>query len=263
MADVDVNDIISSLRQEFIEDASDRLTGLNNLLDDAEKGGAFLDEPLTLLKRDVHSLKGQAGVFGFPSIGQLMHALEDYLEMASEISVSLIPDMRKFLDAAADSVDQGEDLNEDAVAKICASVYSQTRPAMASDQEQRDIPVLLVMARGTQRTVVGRELISCGFRVVTASDPFEAIRTATSIHPLLAVVNREMAGISGVELACVFRAIGTLASCKFIVLTSDDPEKVTASGVPADTAVIRKGTEFFSAMTEQLIDWGYFGDLSG
>lgn len=262
MAVSDVDDFMQELRREFLEDAADRMNHINGLLDDAEKKGVIEDESYTILKRDVHSLKGQAGVFDFPSITRLMHALEDHLEMASEISVAVVPDVRKFIDAASDVLESGRNLDEETLSKLCASLSTVAQPDIEG-QEVRDIPVLLVMSRGTQRTLVGKELVSCGFRVITADDPFEAIRTAVGVTPRIAIINRELGGLSGLELINMFHVVRSLEHCRMILLTSDKDVDGMAAELADGTRIIRKGPTFFADLTEQLIDWGFFGEIGG
>jgi len=260
MSEMNVDNILAELRLEFLEDAGDRFENIYTKLNEVEKNAESLDESLRSIKRDVHTLKGQAGPFGFPSITRIMHSLEDFFEMTHEMSPARFPDVRKFIDAAANILDRQQDPGEDITANICANL-PHTAQGISEGQVIRDVPALLVMPRGTQRTLVGKELASCGFRVVTAENPYDAIHTGIDVRPKFAIINRGMKDISGVELANVFKAIGTLSSCRVIVLTSDDDLGDIVSELPHGTVAIHKGADFFGELGEQLIEWGLFGDI--
>jgi len=189
-----------------------------------------------------------------------MHSLEDYFEMAHEMSVARLPDIRKFIDATSNILEQRKDPGEEATAKICANL-PHTAQAISEGQVVRDVPALLVMPRGTQRTLVGKELASCGFRVITAGNPYDAIHTGIDVNPRFAIMDRGMKDISGVELANVFKAIGALSSCRVIVLSSDDDLGNIASDLPAGTVAIHKGPDFFSDLSSRLLEWGFFGEV--
>ncbi len=257
---MNVDNILEELRLEFLEDGGDRIENIYQNLNEVEKNAGAFDESLRSIKRDVHTLKGQAGPFGFPSITRIMHSLEDFFEMTHEMSVARFPDIRKFIDAAANILEQQEDPGEEATAKICANM-PHTAQLISEGQVVRDVPALLVMPRGTQRTLVGKELASCGFRVVTAGNSYDAIHTGIDVGPKFAIINRGMKDISGVELVNVFKAISALDSCRIIILTSDDELDDIVAELPAGTAVIHKGAEFFSDLTTQLIEWGFFGEI--
>lgn len=74
---------MSNVRDEFIAEAQEIIEGLSRdllLLDQAQKDGREDPALLNEVFRGVHTLKGIAGMFGFPRVGGVAHGLEDLLD---------------------------------------------------------------------------------------------------------------------------------------------------------------------------------------
>ena len=257
----DIEQVIAELRIEFIEDAIDHIERSYELIDEAEKNNDKIDENMLRIKRNIHSLKGQGGSFGFPSITRIMHNLEDFFETSYEFGAEQLAQIRQFFDVVSDILEAGEDLPEDDLRATMARLRARAQ-SFGSGQELKDIPALLVMGSGVQRSLVGKELVSCGFRVVTSDDPVGAIDVALSALPKFAIINKLLPGVSGVELSNVFTAIKALADCKIIILTSDDDVKQVEKIVSKDTVILHNDESFYEKLTDQLIDWGLFGEIA-
>lgn len=67
--------------------------------------------------------------------------------------------------------------------------------------------------------VWGLYLRSCGFDVLTAADGFEAVESATAAVPDLAVVDLELPGLSGFEVARALRQDARLKHIPLIAAT--------------------------------------------
>ena len=66
------------LRQVNLAESEERLVTMESAILDLERDPAN-DSPIEALQRDAHTLKGNAGIFGFDSIAHLAHAFEDAL----------------------------------------------------------------------------------------------------------------------------------------------------------------------------------------
>src|ERR1700733_9044989 len=66
------------LRQVHIAESEERLTTMESAILDLERDPENAD-PIETLQRDAHTLKGNAGIFGFDALAQLAHAFEDAL----------------------------------------------------------------------------------------------------------------------------------------------------------------------------------------
>ena len=66
------------LRQVHLAESEERLVTMESAILDLERNPES-EAPIEALQRDAHTLKGNAGIFGFDSIAQLAHAFEDAL----------------------------------------------------------------------------------------------------------------------------------------------------------------------------------------
>jgi two-component system chemotaxis sensor kinase CheA len=66
------------LRQVHLAESEERLVTMESAILDLERNPES-EGPIEALQRDAHTLKGNAGIFGFDSIAQLAHAFEDGL----------------------------------------------------------------------------------------------------------------------------------------------------------------------------------------
>ena len=66
------------LRRVHAAESEERLSTMESAILDLERDPTN-PEPIEALQRDTHTLKGNAGIFGFDSIAQLAHAFEDAL----------------------------------------------------------------------------------------------------------------------------------------------------------------------------------------
>src|ERR1044071_4600521 len=90
-------------RQEFTGEAEELLDTLSRDLVDFESQGANVrPELVNKIFREVHSLKGLAGMLGFTEISELSHNLEDMLD---KLRMGKIPITRELIDLLYDSVD--------------------------------------------------------------------------------------------------------------------------------------------------------------
>jgi len=90
-------------RQEFTSEAEELLDSLSRDLVDFEKQGENVrPELVNKIFRDVHSLKGLAGMLGFAEISEVSHNLEDMLD---RLRMGKIPINRDLIDLLYDSVD--------------------------------------------------------------------------------------------------------------------------------------------------------------
>ena len=66
------------LRQVHLAESEERLVNMEASILDLERNPGS-EAPIESLQRDAHTLKGNAGIFGFDSIAHLAHAFEDAL----------------------------------------------------------------------------------------------------------------------------------------------------------------------------------------
>ena len=247
-----------SLRREYVESAGDRLERLDELLDRLYMGAGSTDDLLEM-QRDVHSLKGSAGTFGFPAISAIAHRMEDYIETSPELDGTRLNALQAFMDVIRAIITAEQDPDDETLKKILedlpSSAQGDPKPAGFSDQTIRDIHVLLVMPRDIQRKIIGIELASCGFRVAVADQGTDAIARGLADRPDIVVTAMELSDMSGAELSQVFHTLDRLKGSRMIVMTSYDLSAPKVRALPNDVAVVRKGELFIEDLSRCLIEW--------
>lgn len=252
---------LAKMRLEFIDDTLERLTTLDDLLfklrsHDDEFDAAFQD-----LQRHVHSIKGLAGTFDFQSITQIANRLEDHIEISPQIGDRELDVIEVYLDRIGMILQAGENPPEQEMESyLRAGILSAEEIAKA--QDVRVVDILLVMPQGVQRKLIAEELASCGFRLSMVDSPVEAIGRAIEIRPDIVFATLEMVQMSGTELARALEVISATQGSRFILLTSQDAESMAAKQLPANTAIIKKGANFFEDLMGTLVEWGMFGNVA-
>ncbi|HEX8152915.1 MAG TPA: Hpt domain-containing protein, partial [Thermoanaerobaculia bacterium] len=90
-------------REEFTSEAEELLDTLSRDLVDFEAQGASVrPELVNKIFREVHSLKGLAGMLGFAEISELAHSLEDMLD---KLRMGKIAINRELIDLLYDAID--------------------------------------------------------------------------------------------------------------------------------------------------------------
>src|SRR5260370_894351 len=94
-------------RHEFTSEAEDLLDTLSRDLVECESQGADVrPEVVNKIFREVHSLKGLAGMLGFAEISELSHNLEDMLDRLRMGKIAISRDLIDLLYDAVDSLNR-------------------------------------------------------------------------------------------------------------------------------------------------------------
>lgn len=255
---IDREAFTAKLRREYAESAGDRLERLDELLDRLYMG-AGTDADVSEIQREVHSLKGSAGTFGFPSVTAVAHRMEDYIETSQAFDGAHLNALQAYMDATRTLIAAEREPDADALRRLLEDLPSNARPDRLSsgfsDQKVKEIHTLLVMPRGLQRKIIGTELTSCGFRVSVADRGTDAIARALTEYPDIVLSAMELPDMSGGELTQVFLALERLRDSRLIVLTSYDTNAPKVRALPKGVAVVRKGEPFIEDLSRYLIEW--------
>jgi len=117
------------LIEQFIIESRDYLQRIGEILIALEENGedkALLNE----LFRLVHTLKGNSGLFDFPSMTKLLHASEDLMNTVREGTISYTSEIADLLLAAMDTVSMMIDEIEDSGSLTHSSVQSAEEKTM-------------------------------------------------------------------------------------------------------------------------------------
>jgi HPt (histidine-containing phosphotransfer) domain-containing protein/CheY-like chemotaxis protein len=253
-----LDDILDQLRVEYIETSQEKLDGVDNLISKLAKNvneewrNTYIE-----FQREVHSIKGTAGSYGFKAVTEIAHSLENYLETSNNLGTDQLSDVQHYIDKMRWIFESGKNPSDEVTSEILRSLPSPNKPSF-STQQVRDIPVILVMPYNIQRKIIASELASCGFRVAIADNGVRAIELAFTHRPLIMFSNIDVPDISGVELAIIFRSIEATKKVNIALLSSQPASSQIFSNLPEDVKLIRKGEEFSEDLAECLIGWQVF-----
>ncbi|MCW9034140.1 MAG: response regulator [Alphaproteobacteria bacterium] len=257
----DLEKALAKLKQEFIESSGDRLDEIDAAIDRIFKETGDREADYFQMQRDIHSIKGSAGTHGFNAVTVIAHRVEDYIESTRRLTKTQLQDVQVYVDRIREIMEAGKDPSESELNKILHGLPSSTQQATVSEQEVKNLTVLLVMPKGVQRKLIGTELASCGFEISFSENPVEAISLALSIKPDIIVSSTEFEEMTGIELANVFKAIKITREMNFVLTTSHDDGDPALSELPEGTSIIHKSGDFAEELTECLINMGVFGKV--
>lgn len=235
-----IDDIVANLAQEFLGDTTDRLARMQVSLTNLAAGKGGNRDGLLSLSREVHSVKGSAGNFGFRTVTTVAHRLEDYIAATVDQPELPIEGYQRFVDTMSDLIDLGREPDSAKATGILAGLPTVVAfdPNTVVAKPGR---ALVVTRARTMGHMLVRELANCGFQAQTALDPFDAIRLAVVERPDVILTSAVMDGISGVELIAAVRAIKTTSDLPCAVVTSFDVGHSELVGLPANTRIVRLG----------------------
>ncbi len=235
-----LEELMATLRVDFIDRAGDHLDDLDAAVAAAAEDphGRFPDD--MEFRRNVHSLKGSGGTFGFPLVTLIAHRLEDYLSDVVGMSGPVLADVQVFLDRLRDNIEgRIGSADEDAAEITRALPNANARVEM--DVTKVDVEVMLVSPKDPASRIVSKELQECGFRVVNVPSPIEALQQIVLTKPDLTIASTVLDGLSGVDLACAIRAMPATGNMRLALLTSFEPGHAILKPLPDDIPIIHKG----------------------
>jgi len=260
---IDVDRFVEQFRQEFIETTSERLITIDDLITSMMNGSSS-DAALSEFLRHIHSIKGQGATFDFPIISQIAHRLEDYVETAPEHSLNQLTDIQRFVDIIRKILESGVNPDEAQTQNILSSLPVTAKgfddiETIDEPKPIEDVQILLVMPKGTQRKIIGKELAACGFHIANAETPVDAIKYTIDHKPDIIIASRVMEQMGGREFASVLCDIKATKDCHIVIATTASRSTADLSDLPESTRVVHKGADFIEGLTDCLEEWGYFG----
>jgi len=244
---IDQQAIIDKFKDEFLADCHERVAEARACVDSLASDAPDGESHLRNLQRHIHSIKGMGGSFGFPSITEIAHALEDFMEASTDI-VGNLSGLDAYLDRIKEIADKGTDVGGDECRRIIGllpKAHHKLQPSsdgkrMNAVRPAREVNVILVMAKGVQRKIIGQELTSCGFGVSFIDRGVSAINLAVSRRPDLIISSMVLEDITGVDLCRAVSVIKTTKDIRFILMTSPGAGYPELANLPPAAAVIEK-----------------------
>lgn len=251
--------ILNEVRNEFIENTSERLITVDNLISDMLEG-VGTDESMVDLQRHIHSIKGQGATFDFPFVSDVAHRLEDYIETSAELDKTTLLNVQKFVDIIRGIVESGNDPSADEAKEILSALPVTAAAAPETGQTPIDeVRIMLVMPKGAQRKIMGKELAACGFHIMNSDTPIDALRLAINQNPNIIIVSRVMEEMSGIEFSRITNILQATRDCHIVIATANNMAQSDLDSIAEGTAIVKKGASFIDELTDYLDLWGYFG----
>lgn len=244
------------LKQDFLDDCSDKLEAMSNGFEDLANGPENQEDIIVRIRRDAHSLKGMGSSFGFPAVTVVAHRMEDFMSGRTTINNLDIQQAYKFIDKIKDlmSLDRQPDSNE--IAEIARSLPSQFSVQQTATAKSKH--VLSIMPKSVQQRLINEDLQACGFNVSCLHSSFEAIEIAVHTRPDLIVISAVIDEIEGLELAHIFHTVQSTKNTPIIVVTTYDERKLPGKDLPMNVSVARKGSNFAEDLSACLLELGLF-----
>ena len=209
--------MFDQIQAEYIHGLDEKLDLIKQLILRLEKL-EDVESILNEIKKEIHSIKGSAGSYGYPELSTLCHNFEDYLEGCDvlESNSSFIEHSLKFVDMAKDfvkTISTGE--------KIDASDFSQNIEKIALQDSQDSRRVLIVDPSKTIAKMISIELRKNGFSTAVSSNGLEAFSRLIreSFDVLITSLNLlDLSGESLIEAASAIEDVNS--DLKIILITS-------------------------------------------
>lgn len=247
------NEIILELRDDFIEDATDRLDTLESVLDKVFAGEGGGQETLSIIRREAHSIKGMGGSFGFPLITSVAHRLEDYLSGAKELNDASLHDALLFVEVMREVVEDGENPDDSLSDLVLKKLPTKWTPSASSQQSLGyHWEVLLGIGSTVLRTAVGQEVSAMGCRALSARTSFEIIQLAATNKPDAIIMTTVMEGLWGVDVARALDAMQATRDIPVALLTSFRDEEI--GRLPDNTILIHEDPDSLKTGMQVLCD---------
>lgn len=248
-------DILDRLRLEFIDSTKDRLDAIDLAIDQIYRGEGNREDLVVSFRRNVHSLKGVAGSYGFGFVSIVAHRLEDYLESTRRLEQDQWLDTQKFIDQIRSVIEAGE---EPDAAGQDAILTDLPRSAVAAEESavSRELTALIVMPPGVQRKAVSNRLTDHGFSVSFADDPAQSVGVSLTLKPDLILSNQEFPKVTGYELANMLAAAKITQEIPFGLMTSHDDIGAGDTAHPDQLRIIKKDQGFLGSVSAYLKDIG-------
>ena len=234
------NSAFLEISNEFLDDAAERLRGLEFVLDDGRNGRICREDLIRNFRRVALYLRGQSAGFSLVVLAAVAHRLDEYLADAPEVLPPRVwDDLETYIDILSRSIIGRGAENQPDFSQFPAKLVSTL-----DDIEVRRVEVMLVAPRGAQAHIIERELRQCGYRTSVVSDTILALSMMVQTKPDLVLISAVMPGLDGVDLAVGLAAMPSTRNIPVAVVTSLPRAAEVLRLLPKKIPVIHKGESF-------------------
>ena len=207
--------------QGVLDDLEDMISKLRCQADVSEEE---LGEIYMAFAREVHSIKGASGSYGFGTIANISHRLEDYLsatrmKLQDELTLD---DTLVFLDQIRELAGLDEDPQGDqALAFLKKLPSASVRGTSATNEEPANrLEALIISPSKTVAAISTSVFEKCGIHVVRTQTGAEGIALAIKSRPDIILTSMYLDDISGAEVLSAISAIKPIQNSLKVLSTS-------------------------------------------
>lgn len=234
-----LEELLEKHRQNFRVSARQKLEKIDDQLlmlsANEEDDPELVDEML----RDIHTLKGTGGTFGYSSITTVTHRLESFLASGQKISEST-DNILTFVDClieiiASDPQPEGAEL-ENILQKL--PVVGESAQSQDSTRVRE---VLLVIPNQVICAMLQYHFEQNNCNVMCIASPFKAVEHAVQTQPDFVISSIILEGLDGTDLLRMLDAMTCTQSIKLAALTSLSLDDPVLKNLPETVSVIFNG----------------------
>jgi chemotaxis protein histidine kinase CheA len=254
--DID-SDLVAELLPFFIDDVVERLGSVEQMVVSFSKSLGVKPDSFELL-RNIHSIKGSAASFGFPTIALISHHLEDYIIATGNFSETAVDGILEHLRAIGAIVEARRDPGNEEGRRILKSL-PDFHPSQAILRAQGQKTVLFIGPRNIQLRLMEPEIRAGGFRLVALSSSFQGIESAIRTRPDLILISNIIDILSGVDVARMIHAAEMTQHIPLVIVASKldaEPVRSRLNRLNEKILVVRKGEDFAADFAYAIVRLG-------
>lgn len=229
--------VLANLRGEFIDEALETL----DMLDAQIEGDAPWDAEAMM--RATHSLKGQAGTYGFSTISLIAHLLETAIQKSADAADHR---PRGYTRRIREILESGRDPDPESAQAIINTLTRET--------ENRARGVIVVVTPSVTTSGMCADVAeSAGFHSLVSRSAFEAMAIAAQAQPVAIVAAWHLSVMTAVEMAGAMARIERLAHVPMVIVTGAGAGASTDVKIDGRAApVVTLGRHFADDLIAQL-----------
>ena len=250
-----VDEVIASLIPTFVEDTRDKLIKLNNSIEslrNIHEQGSSVNEYL----REIHSIKGVAGSFGFSFIAVICHKLEDYIVKTPVFTRKETDEIIVYLQEIERILSRGSDPSDIEGFRIFRNL-----PTYVDLDKYYVGPTLVdtifVGPKDVQFLIIDKQLKNCGIRSTNVSKSLQGVELTIRTRPDFVMVSNVIDNISGVEVINMLAAVNVTKAIPVMFIVSEidlREDRLKLEGaLPKEVKFIRKGERFPDDFADALV----------
>jgi len=102
--------IVDLMRDDFLDDFRDRMRTAVAIRTETVADATCAKDRLAAFRREIHSLKGTGGSFGFPSVSLICQRFEEFLDRIEASDLDESGEVSEYLDRLLDILERRHDL---------------------------------------------------------------------------------------------------------------------------------------------------------